>query len=140
MISGICSKFKLHCKSCNRDTRHSSISHCLLFSVSIQLKKSFTCKCQATIWQMPGTAVTNTSTSLNSVTMQANEQSTTSSILGHVQNQIMVGWWLGCHQVSVLDSVTEGPGFKSQSRRCRVTDLGKLFTPIVPLFTKQQNW
>ena len=36
----------------------------------------------------------------------------------------------------------EGPGsnFKSQSRRCRVTVLGKLFTPIVPLFTKQQNW
>ena len=25
----------------------------------------------------------------------------------------------------------EGPGFKSQSRRCRVTVLGKLFTPIV---------
>ena len=30
--------------------------------------------------------------------------------------------------VSVLD--TEGPGFKSQPRRCRVTVLGKLFTPI----------
>jgi len=71
----------------------------------------------------------------------------------------------------VLDSDAEGPVFKSQSRRCRVTgvlssklmnlfkkqfsvhkdpmetsnavgpiDLGKLFTPIVPLFTKQQNW
>ena len=25
-------------------------------------------------------------------------------------------------------------------RRCRVTVLGKLFTPIVPLFTKQRNW
>ena len=25
-------------------------------------------------------------------------------------------------------------------RRCQVTVLGKLFTPIVPLFTKQQNW
>ena len=23
---------------------------------------------------------------------------------------------------------------------CRVTVLGKLLTPIVPLFTKQQNW
>jgi len=33
--------------------------------------------------------------------------------------------------VSVLDSGAEGPGFKSQSRRCRVTVLGKLFTPIV---------
>jgi len=41
--------------------------------------------------------------------------------------------------VSVLDSGAEGPGFKSQSRRCRVTVLGKLFIPIVPLFTKQQK-
>ena len=36
---------------------------------------------------------------------------------------------------SVLDA--EGPGFKSQPRRCRI--LGKLFTPIVSLFTKQRN-
>jgi len=42
--------------------------------------------------------------------------------------------------VSVLDSGAEGPGFKSQPRRCRLTVLGKLFTPIVPLFTKQRNW
>jgi len=48
--------------------------------------------------------------------------------------------WLGSRVVSVLDSGAERPGFKSQSRRCRVTVLGKLFTPIVPLFTKQQNW
>jgi len=46
----------------------------------------------------------------------------------------------GGRVVSLLDSGTEGPGFKSQSQRCRVTVLGKLFTPIVPLFTKQQNW
>ena len=38
----------------------------------------------------------------------------------------------------MLDSGTEGPGFKSHSRRCRVTVLGKLFTPIVPLFTVHQ--
>jgi len=38
--------------------------------------------------------------------------------------------WLA-RQVSVLDSGAEGPGFKSQPRRCRVTVLGKLFTPIV---------
>ena len=44
--------------------------------------------------------------------------------------------WLGSRVVSVLDSDAEGPGFKSQSRRCRVTVLGKLFTPIVPVFTK----
>ena len=40
--------------------------------------------------------------------------------------------------VSVLDSGAEGPRFKSQSRCCRVTVLRKLFTPTVPLFTKQQ--
>jgi len=51
-----------------------------------------------------------------------------------------VRWWLGSRVVSVLDSGAERPGFKSQSRRCRVTVLGKLFTPTVPLFTKQQNW
>jgi len=47
---------------------------------------------------------------------------------------------LGNRVVSVLDSRAGGPGFKSQQQRCRVTILGKLFTPIVPLFTKQQNW
>jgi len=44
--------------------------------------------------------------------------------------------WLGSRVVSVLDS----GGFKSQPRRCRVTILGKLFTLIVPLFTKKRNW
>ena len=48
--------------------------------------------------------------------------------------------WLGSRVVSVLDSGAEGPGFKSQPRRCRRTVLGKLFTPVVPLFTEQQNW
>ena len=48
--------------------------------------------------------------------------------------------WLASRVVSVLDSGAEGLGFKSQPRRCRVTVLGKLFTPIVRLFTKQQNW
>jgi len=47
--------------------------------------------------------------------------------------------WLGSRVVSVLDSGAEVAGFKSQSRRCWVTVLGKLFTPVVPLFTKQQN-
>ena len=41
--------------------------------------------------------------------------------------------------VSVLDSGAEGPGFKSQPRRSRVAVLGKLFTPIVHLFTKQKK-
>ena len=48
--------------------------------------------------------------------------------------------WLGSRVVSVLDSGAEGPGFKSQSRRCRVTVLGKQFTPNVSIFTKQRNW
>ena len=48
--------------------------------------------------------------------------------------------WLGSRVVSVLDSGAEGPGFKSQPRRCPVAVLGKLFTPVVPLFTKQRNW
>jgi len=47
---------------------------------------------------------------------------------------------LGSRVVNVLYSGAVGTGFKSQSRRCRVIVLGKLFTPIVPLFTKQQNW
>jgi len=29
---------------------------------------------------------------------------------------------------------------KSLGSNCPVTVLGKLFTPIVPLFTKQRNW
>jgi len=47
--------------------------------------------------------------------------------------------WLGSRVVSVLNSGAEvsGPGFKLQPRRCRVTVLRKLFTPIVLLFTKQ---
>jgi len=48
--------------------------------------------------------------------------------------------WLGSRVVSVLDSGAQGPGFKSQPRLCRVTVLGELFTPIVPLFTMQRNW
>ena len=48
----------------------------------------------------------------------------------HIPNPKQQGW-LGSQVVSVLDSGAEGPGFKSQPRRCRVTVLGKLFTPIV---------
>jgi len=55
---------------------------------------------------------------------------------------VVIGYhgWLGSRVVSVLDSGAEGPEFKSQPRRSWVTVLGNLFTPIVPLFTKQQNW
>jgi len=48
--------------------------------------------------------------------------------------------WLGSRLVSVLDSGAEGPGLKLQPRRCLITVLGKLFTPVVPLFTKQRHW
>ena len=46
----------------------------------------------------------------------------------------------GSRVVSVLDSGAAWPGLKLQPRRCRVTVLGKLFTPIVPVFIKQRNW
>jgi len=68
------------------------------------------------------------------------------SFCKHLGNRVLhaydvLSWrWLGSRVVNVLDSGAEGPGFKSQSRCCRVTVLGKLFTPSVPLFTKQQNW
>ena len=39
--------------------------------------------------------------------------------------------WLTSRVVSMLDLGAEGPGFKLHSRRCRVTVLDKLFTPIV---------
>ena len=45
--------------------------------------------------------------------------------------------WLSSHVVSTLDSGAVRPGFKSQPRCCRVTVLGKLFTPIVPLYVHQ---
>ena len=61
-------------------------------------------------------------------------------VLGCLLFSPIIQCWLGSRVVSVLDSGAEGPGFKSQSRHCRATVLGKLFTPIVPLFTKQQNW
>ena len=57
----------------------------------------------------------------------------------YVTVTLCIAVWLGSTVVSVLDLGAEGPGFKSQPRRCRVTVLGKLFTPIVPLFTKQRN-
>ena len=38
--------------------------------------------------------------------------------------------WLGSRVASVLDLGAVEPGFKSQSRRGRVTVIGKLFTPI----------
>ena len=53
--------------------------------------------------------------------------------VGHLVGS--VAEWLACWTLGA-----EGSGFKSQPQRCLVTVLGKLFTPIVPLFTKQRNW
>ena len=52
-------------------------------------------------------------------------------VYGSVYTEVYLhdGCRLGSPVVSVLDSGAEAPGFKSQSRRCRVTVLGKLFTP-----------
>jgi len=44
--------------------------------------------------------------------------------------------WLGGRVVSVPDSGSEEHGLESQSRRCRVTVLGKLFAPSVPRSTQ----
>ena len=49
-------------------------------------------------------------------------------------NNYRVFGWLGSRVVNVLDSGAEGSGFKSQSRRCRVTLVGKLFAPIVSVY------
>jgi len=54
--------------------------------------------------------------------------------------EVVLAGWLDRRVVSVLDSCAEGPGFKLQLKCCRVTVLGKLFTPIVPLFSSQRNW
>ena len=54
------------------------------------------------------------------------------------RNILPISGWLGSRVVSVLDSGAEGPGFKSQPRRCRVTVLGKLFTPIIA-FAVERN-
>jgi len=45
-----------------------------------------------------------------------------------------VAEWLACWTQAQKARVQIAVG------RCRVTVLGKLFTPTVPLFTKQQNW
>ena len=61
-------------------------------------------------------------------------------VLYSYRRSTLQSWWLGSQVVSMLDSGTLRPGFKLQLRRCLVTVLGKLFTPIMPLFTNQQNW
>jgi len=64
--------------------------------------------------------------------------STERGFFGHLSS--LHGSGLVSRVVSVLDSGAVGPGFKSLPRRCRIAVVGKLFTPTVPLFTKQRNW
>jgi len=47
---------------------------------------------------------------------------------------------LSARVVNVLDLGARGLGFKLQWQRCQSSVLGKLFTPIVPVLTKQQDW
>jgi len=74
------------------------------------------------------------------VGVEMSEQTDTQSDTLITMFRSSIPGWLGSRVVGVLDSSAVGPGFKSQWRRCPVTVVGKLFTPIVPLFTKQQNW
>ena len=71
----------------------------------------------------------------NTIVLTASFQFTYVSLCGFEANRFSAG-----RVVSMLDSVAEGPGFELKPRRCRATVLGKLFTPIVPLVTKQRNW
>jgi len=68
-----------------------------------------------------------------------------------LSNEVLV-WLPACSEVPLIHvlyftlcpmggSVAEWLAcWTQQSHRCRVTLLGKLFTPIVPLFTKLRNW
>jgi len=61
-------------------------------------------------------------------------------LVNTVSTMLQVDWgqvrWLGGRVVSVPDSGSEEQGFESQSQRCRVTVLGKLFAPSVPKSTQ----
>jgi len=69
---------------------------------------------------------------------QERRRERTEEVLSNVSAAVAPVLPVGHKSVQLLDATAERTGFKSQ--RCRVTVLGKLFTPIVPLFTKQRNW
>ena len=97
-----------------------------------------TIKCQIQNNNSTHLCTTNSSTTAERLELSdSNTQQQNFWFLAKVQHCL---GWLGSWVVSMLDSGAEEPGFKSQSRRCWVTVLGKLFTPTVSLFTKQQNW
>ena len=57
------------------------------------------------------------------------------SLLQYTQRRISPGW-LGSQVLAYSTQAQKSLG----SNRSRDAVLGKLFTPFVPLFTKQQNW
>jgi len=71
--------------------------------------------------------------------LSASAHTTHAYILLYSHSHILAGLaaeWLVC-----WTQAQKGPGSnRSCPRCCQVTVLGKLFTPIVPLLTKQQNW
>ena len=122
----ICSHTKLTTRCC---------SHCIINSyVQARIRNQ-----QHTVFFRQHLAYPGVHASLPYVHVQASNVSVVRHSLSFV-TLYSGGGWLCSWMVSMLDSGAVGPGFKSQPRRCRVTVLGKLFTPIVPLFTKQQNW
>jgi len=110
-------------KSSNEPVYHSPI----LFTITKQLSDLS--------WNMQARSGT-LAYHLNS---QKHLSSSATSLPNHFWRRYIVVGWLGSRVISVLDSGAEGPEFKSQPRRCPVTVLDKLFTPIVPLFTKQHK-
>ena len=61
------------------------------------------------------------------------------TILFHGHKRNLATIWLGGVVVRALDSWSRGRGFDSDRGTIRATTLSKLFTPNVPLFTKQYN-
>ena len=61
-----------------------------------------------------------------------------SELARHYKRYITV--WLGSREVSVLDSGAEGPGFKLQPWRCRVTVLGKNWHQLWNPMLGNQVW
>ena len=57
-----------------------------------------------------------------SVGKQFNSAACSGGLGVNTQHLYLARWWLGRRVVSVLDSGAEGPGFKSQPRRRRVTN------------------
>ena len=62
------------------------------------------------------------------------------TFLSRCKRFYIVNGWLGSRVVSVMDSGAEARVQIAVATLSGITVLGKLYTPVVPLFTKQQNW